>query len=159
MTASGLLLSAAILGGVGVTFGSLIALAHRRFRVWIDPRISEVAERLPGTNCGACGFAGCQAFAEGLVGGAASPAGCSVMGPEEVEDVARYLGVDAGEGSTLVARLLCAGGCDVAIQDATYVGISTCAAAAAVSGGGRRVRGVASDSPTANAPATSTRSR
>lgn len=137
MTASGLLVSAAILGGLGVSFGGLIALAHRKFRVWVDPRLTEVTERLPGTNCGSCGFAGCQAFAEGLLGGKAEPARCTVMGPEDVEDVAHYLGIDAGEAEQRVARLLCAGGCGVAVQDATYHGLSTCAAATAVAGGGK----------------------
>ena len=65
--------SALILVGVGLVFGLLIALAHAKFKVFEDPRISGVTEMLPGTNCGACGFAGCQGFAEGLVEGAAPP--------------------------------------------------------------------------------------
>jgi Na+-translocating ferredoxin:NAD+ oxidoreductase RNF subunit RnfB len=40
--------SAAILGGVGLVFGALIALTHRRFAVWEDPRIDAVAGLLPG---------------------------------------------------------------------------------------------------------------
>jgi ferredoxin len=36
-----------------------------------------------------------------------------------------------------VARLLCAGGAGLARQDAVYVGLQTCAAAAAVAGGGK----------------------
>ncbi|MGK7311340.1 MAG: (Fe-S)-binding protein, partial [Candidatus Longimicrobiales bacterium M2_2A_002] len=54
--------SAAILGGVGLTFGTLIALANKKLRVYEDPRISEVEDILPGANCGACGYAGCRAF-------------------------------------------------------------------------------------------------
>ena len=132
-----LVTSAAILGGLGLTFGVLIALADRTLRVWEDPRIDDVEDLLPGTNCGACGQAGCRAFAEAAVKGEVEPAECTVMGPEETEDVAEFLGVDAGEATKRVARLLCAGSSDVAIQQAGYHGIESCAAAVAVSGGGK----------------------
>jgi electron transport complex protein RnfB len=132
-----ILLSAAILGGVGFLFASLIALTHRRFSVWEDPRIDAVVGLLPGNNCGACGFPGCRGFAENLVGGKTTPAICSVMSPDQREDVASYLGVDVGAANLRVARLLCAGGSDVAIQQAEYQGLGTCGAAAAVAGGGK----------------------
>lgn len=132
-----LIQSGLVLGGLGLVFGSLIAVAHRHLRVWEDPRIDAVADALPGSNCGACGFAGCRAFAETLVGGAAQPARCTQMTPDAVEWVAGYLGVEAGEAVRRVARLLCAGGTHVALQDARYRGLSTCSAAAAVTGGGK----------------------
>ena len=65
------------------------------------------------------------------------PAGCTVMGPDEVTDVADLLGVDAGEANRKIARLLCAGGSDVAVRKAEYFGMESCAAAVAVSGGGK----------------------
>jgi Na+-translocating ferredoxin:NAD+ oxidoreductase RNF subunit RnfB len=126
-----------ILSGVCVVFGALIALVHSRFRVFEDPRIDATVELLPGTNCGACGTPGCRAFAEGLVAGEQQPANCTVMGPAEIEDVAQLLGVAAGESNKRVARLLCAGGSDVAIQDAEYRGFASCKAAASVAGGGK----------------------
>ena len=134
---SAILTSVAILGGVGLTFGTLIALAHARFRVYEDPRVDTLTDLLPGANCGACGYAGCRAFAEAAVGGVVAPAGCTVMGEYEREDFASVLGVDAGEASRRVARLLCAGGSDVAPRKASYVGIRSCAAAVAVGGGGK----------------------
>ena len=54
MTGNAILDSALILGGVGLFFGFVIALVNQRFRVWEDPRISDVEEMLPSTNCGAC---------------------------------------------------------------------------------------------------------
>ncbi len=132
-----ILSSAMIVGGVGLTFGALIAVAHRRFHVWEDPRIDAVTDLLPGTNCGACGFGGCRAFAEGLVEGTIQPAGCTVMGPDDVTDVAELLGVEAGEATRRVARLLCAGGCTAAPNRAEYRGLATCGAAAAVAGGAK----------------------
>jgi RnfABCDGE-type electron transport complex B subunit len=119
LTASGFVVSAAILGGVGTFFAIVIALARKKLYVWEDPRIDEVTGFLPGANCGACGQAGCRAFAESLVRGTAQPA------------------VDVGAAATRVARLLCAGGCDVAPRHADYLGLQTCRAAAAVAGGGK----------------------
>ena len=131
------LTSVAVLGGVGLTFGTLIALAHRKLRVWEDPRIDAVSDLLPGANCGACGFAGCRAFAEAAIGGDVVPAECTVLSRLEVEGVAAFLGVDAGEATKRVARLLCAGGSDVTTRKADYHGVESCAAAVAVGGGGK----------------------
>jgi electron transport complex protein RnfB len=137
LAASTFVISAAILGGVGTFFASVIALARRKLYVWEDPRIDEVAGLLPGANCGACGLAGCRAFAESLVQGTQQPAGCTVASSDLRADIASYLGVDVGTATTRVARLLCAGGCDVAPRRADYLGLQTCRAAAAVAGGGK----------------------
>jgi Na+-translocating ferredoxin:NAD+ oxidoreductase RNF subunit RnfB len=137
MTGIPILDSALILGGVGLFFGFVISLVNKRFRVWEDPRILGVEERLPNTNCGACSQPGCRAFAEAVVAGKQQPSDCTVMGPEDVDDVAGYLGVDAGEANKRVARLLCAGGKDEAHRKADYSGFGTCKAAAAVAGGGK----------------------
>lgn len=137
MNLSAMLDSALILGGVGLTFAILIALVHRRFYVWEDPRIDAVTELLPGTNCGACGFAGCRSFAEGLIAGTAQPAGCTVMSSGDVEAVADYLGVAAGETNRRVARLRCAGGCTAAPPRAEYRGLANCRAASAVAAGAK----------------------
>jgi len=137
MTGIPVLDSALILGGVGLFFGLLISLVNKRFRVWEDPRIGGVEEMLPNTNCGACGQPGCRAFAEALVSGREQPSGCTVMGAEDIEDVAGFLGVEAGAANKRVARLLCAGGKDEAHREADYSGFETCKAAAAVAGGGK----------------------
>ncbi len=137
MTAYPILDSILVLGGVGLFFGFLIALVNKKFRVWEDPRIDEVEELLPSTNCGACGLPGCRAFAEAVVTGEQQPSSCTVMGPDDIEDVAGYLGVDAGEANKRVARLLCAGGKNEAARHSDYSGFETCKAATAVAGGGK----------------------
>jgi electron transport complex protein RnfB len=137
MNPSTLLLAVGIVGGVGLLFGALIAIAHRKLWVYEDPRIDAVAGMLPGANCGACGFPGCRGFAEAAVGGQIAPAKCTVANDEARSDIASYLGVDAGEAEKRVARLLCAGGSDVTHKRAEYVGIQSCAASVAVSGGGK----------------------
>jgi ferredoxin len=59
------------------------------------------------------------------------------MNADGKADVAGYLGIDVGSATQRVARLLCAGGCDVAPAIADYRGLGTCRAAAAVAGGGK----------------------
>lgn len=137
MSAATIFGAGAILSGTGVVFALLIALTHRKFKVWEDPRIDVLSGMLPGSNCGACGQAGCRAFAEALVAGKVQPAQCTVIDGDGVANVAGYLGVEAGTVNKRVARLLCAGGCDVAAQRATYQGWQTCKAAAAVASGGK----------------------
>lgn len=132
-----ILTAVAILGAVGLTFGILIALANRRLRVWEDPRIDVVTGLLPGANCGACGVPGCRAFAELVVQGKQQPAGCNVLNADGKAALASYLGVEAGTATKKVARLLCAGGANVALQQADYTGLDTCAAATTVAGGGK----------------------
>ena len=130
-------LAVLILGGVGLVFGVFIAIANKRLWVWEDPRIDIVSQMLPNANCGACGLPGCRAFAEQAVAGKVTPAQCTVSAEAAREQIASYLGVDVGEAVKNVARLLCAGGSDVAGYQAEYRGLPTCAAAAAVAGGGK----------------------
>ncbi len=130
------LISVGILGSLGLVFGTLIAVLSKRLWVWEDPRIDAVTSMLPGNNCGACGQPGCRGFAEGVIAGVIQPAQCTVMSPDQVGDVAGFLGVAAGEVARRVARLLCGGGSGRAVRHAEYRGLQTCTAAAAVAGGG-----------------------
>ena len=126
-----------ILGGVGLVFGVFIALANKQLWVYEDPRIEIVTQMLPNANCGACGHPGCRAFAEGAVAGHIAPSECTVASDTVHSAIAAFLGVDAGSASRRVARVLCAGGTDVALSQADYRGLGTCSAAAAVAGGGK----------------------
>ena len=120
---------------MGLTFGTVLAVANRKFRVFEDPRIDLVEEMLPGTNCGACGAPGCRAFSEELVSGSKQPSQCTVSSPDGVESVASFLGVQAGKIDKRVARLLCAGGTEEAGIQAHYEGMESCRGATVVAGG------------------------
>jgi Na+-translocating ferredoxin:NAD+ oxidoreductase RNF subunit RnfB len=119
--------------GAGLAAG--LAIANRRLYVYEDPRIDEVEEMLPSANCGACGAAGCRAFAELAVAREIAPGKCTVNPPEMNTAVADFLGVEAGGGEKQVARLACAGGTNVARNRAYYYGLETCRAATLVGGG------------------------
>lgn len=125
------------MGGLGLVLAVVLAIANRKLFVQEDPRIDEVEEMLPGTNCGACGSPGCRAFAEACVAGQANPSKCTVSSREMVEFIAGYLGVEASQSEKWVARLACAGGNHVARMRAQYSGMDSCRAAVAAGGGGK----------------------
>ncbi len=130
-------IAAAIMGGLGGLFGTILAVADRFLRVAEDPRLETLDGLLPGTNCGACGEPGCHAFAERLLASEKAPSGCTVSSPDAVDAIAEFLGVDAGSALKRVARLRCAGGRAQAKQIAAYEGHDSCRGAAIVSGGGK----------------------
>jgi Na+-translocating ferredoxin:NAD+ oxidoreductase RNF subunit RnfB len=131
------LVAGGIMAGVGTALAAILAFASKKLYVYEDPRIDQVEGMLPGANCGACGSAGCRAFAERVVKGEAEPAKCTVSAPQGIVQIASFLGVAAGAANRRVARLACAGGTNVARTRARYDGLTTCRGAALVSGGGK----------------------
>lgn len=124
----------AALGGLLALF---LAIANKRLWVFEDPRISQVEELLPHSNCGACGTAGCHNFAEQAVEGKIEPGRCTVNSPEQNKNIAALLGVALGDVEKRVARLACAGGSHVAKMRAHYAGLTSCRAATLAGGGGK----------------------
>lgn len=125
------------MGAITALLATLLVLAHRRLQVADDPRIAAVQSLLPQTNCGGCGFPGCRAFAEALVAGETMPSRCGVISLADHQRIASYLGIGVGSDARRVARLACAGGDNVSVHHAQYVGAPTCASATIVSGGGK----------------------
>lgn len=134
---SPLLTAAVFMIVLGGFLGLVIAVASKKLAVYEDPRIDKVDEMLPHANCGACGFPGCRAFAEAVVGGKSPPSKCTVSSADGVAAIAAFLGVDAGSAEKRVARIACAGGKNVARFKASYSGQPTCRAAVASGGGGK----------------------
>ena len=64
-----IVLAASILLVLGLLLGFGLAVAAKVLHVKEDERIGEVEKRLPGYNCGSCGYAGCRSMAEAIVGG------------------------------------------------------------------------------------------
>ncbi len=131
------IVAVAIMVGLGLVFSSLLAVAYKKLRVEEDPRIDDVEAMLPGSNCGACGKPGCRAFAESLVQHEMTPGKCTVSSPGAVEQIASYLGVNAGIEERRVARLLCAGGRAESHNLADYYGQRTCRSVSMVTGGNK----------------------
>lgn len=130
------LIAISTMGGLGLFFAVVLAIADKKLRVEENPLVAQVYEVLPNVNCGACGTAGCYDFAIQAVGGQIAPNGCPVGGADVAQQVASLLGVDAGETVTRVAYVLCQGGDAEAVKKpGRYEGPTDCAAMAQVGGG------------------------
>ncbi|RJQ32243.1 MAG: RnfABCDGE type electron transport complex subunit B [Actinobacteria bacterium] len=106
-----ILKATASLAGAGLVMGLGLAVASKKFHVEIDPRLERIIEALPGTNCGACGYPGCQGAAEAILQGRAKPGACTAGGHEVAEHIASIIGADAGEARHAeVAFVHCFGG-------------------------------------------------
>ena len=66
-----ILIAVGILAGLGLVFGLVLAAASKVFYVETDPRLDRLNDCLPGANCGGCGYAGCNAYAEAVLRGEA----------------------------------------------------------------------------------------
>lgn len=135
MSFGSIALPAAILGGMGLFFGLVLAFSAKLFHVEQDPRIEEVTNALPGANCGGCGYAGCANLASAIVEGAAPVSGCPVGGAAVAQKVAAIMGVEAGEVNRTVAHVDCRAGSTHAKRKYAYDGISDCLSASKVAGG------------------------
>ncbi|MEA2036576.1 MAG: Fe-S cluster domain-containing protein [Nanoarchaeota archaeon] len=126
-----------VLGSLGLGFGVFLAYASKKFEVKSDPRVNDVLRVLPGVNCGACGYAGCSAYAEAVALNKDVPVTLCIPGQKEVaEKIAKIVGREASEKKVeLVAQLKCNGGKEEAKTKYEYDGIRSCKAASLVSGG------------------------
>ena len=128
------------LGGLGVVFGLILDVAEKKFTVKKDERVEKVRACLAGANCGACGYPGCDGFAQAVVNGEAPVNGCTAGGAKTAAAVAEIMGVDAGGSEPRVARVICQGECGVSKERYIYDGYRSCQMAAQMVGGPKECR-------------------
>ncbi len=129
-----ILIAVAVLGGLALIFGLVLAVASKVFYVETDPRLEPLQECLSGANCGGCGFSGCGAYAQAVLDGKA-PVGLCIAGGEEcAEKMAKIMGTKAEKVARQVAFVRCAG--TTARDKGVYEGIHDCVAATKVAGRG-----------------------
>ncbi|MCB2340001.1 RnfABCDGE type electron transport complex subunit B [Clostridium estertheticum] len=121
---------------VGLIFGLVLAFANKKFSIEINPLIHIVEDILPKGQCGACGFAGCMAYAEAVVMNDEVPPNLCVPGKAAVAKlVAELTGKAALEVEPKVAFVHCAGSTDKANKAYEYKGVQDCVAASLLQGG------------------------
>ena len=54
---------------IGIVCAIILSIASKVMAVKVDPRVAQIRSALPGANCGACGYAGCDGYAAALVSG------------------------------------------------------------------------------------------
>ena len=140
-----IVIAIAILGGLGLIFGLVLAAASKLFYVETDPRLDQLNECLPGANCGGCGYAGCSGYAAAVLNGEAPIGKCASGGNDCAQAMAAIMGVKAEAVTRKVALVRCSGekfydkdgnlisGAKVKAQ---YEGFHDCLAASKVGGRG-----------------------
>jgi Na+-translocating ferredoxin:NAD+ oxidoreductase RNF subunit RnfB len=129
---------AGILGGLGAFFGGVLAFASKKFHVETDPRVAAIRERLPGANCGGCGYPGCDGYAEAIVNECARTNLCVAGGSALAEAISGIMGVESGGVERKVAFVRCKGTPDVAQWKCIYQGAADCREAVILPGGGHK---------------------
>jgi len=120
--------SVAVLAGLGFAVGAMLVAASRIFKIDSNPLIDEVAELLPGANCGGCGFAGCAACAEAIVESGAPINSCPVGGFDTAKEIGALMGQEVTESEPEYPFVRCNGGKScVTLFD--YEGVDGCKAA------------------------------
>ncbi len=121
---------------IGIICGAVLVIASKLMAVKEDERFPAVRECLPGANCGACGFAGCDGYAKALCENSDTPANLCVPGADGVaKQLSEILGVAFEDVVEQVAVVHCAGNCHKTQDKVDYQGIQSCAAAKLMYGG------------------------
>lgn len=123
-----------IVCAISLVIGIVLGIAEKIFHVEIDEKEVAIREALPGSNCGGCGYAGCDAMANAIANGKAPASGCPVGGPSVAKQIADILGEELGEMQRMVAYVKCDGQSEKRNKDYNYIGIDSCQYAALMPG-------------------------
>lgn len=128
------------LGAIGLVSAIILFAASKKFAVYVDPRIAEVAAVLPQANCGGCGYPGCSGFATACVKACDETKSiegklCPVGGQPVMSKVASILKLEATESEPKVAVVRCNGSCENAPRKVKYDGTMSCRVVQATCGG------------------------
>ncbi|MFH1645971.1 MAG: RnfABCDGE type electron transport complex subunit B [Candidatus Omnitrophota bacterium] len=129
-----ILLPVIVLGSLGAVFGCWLIFAQKIFAVQSDPKIEHIFALLPGSNCGACGMAGCHGLAEALATGNVETISCPVAEDEARGKIAEIVGITVSAAHKSVATLICGGGAKCK-ENFHYSGPKDCNSASIILGG------------------------
>lgn len=113
--------------GIAIACGIILTVTSRLFAIKEDEKIEKIRDCLPGANCGACGYSGCNGYAKALADGTTDRTNACVPGGDTVaKEIAAILGVEAEDVVEKVAYVACNGTCDVAPHKYEYHGQMSC---------------------------------
>ena len=131
-----ILIAFLVVAGIALILGVLLALISHFFSVPENPVQQQVRACLPGVNCGACGYTGCDDYAAALAEGGVAPNLCIPGAQAVADEIGASLGVEAGAPvNEMVAFVACNGNCEATGKKAVYDGVATCTAASMLFGG------------------------
>ena len=124
-----------LLFSIGVICAIVLALCYRFLCTESDGIAARLRAVLPGINCGACTYAGCDGYAEALAKGEAAPNLCTPGAMAVSERIVDILGIDAVSALELVPVVHCNGTHGALLRPALYDGFTSCGIMALSSGG------------------------
>lgn len=134
-----ILIATAIVAAIGLLCAIMLVLAAKFFAVEEDETEKSIRACLPGANCGACGYAGCDGYAKALAadkGKNTIKTNLCIPGADATaKEIADILGVEFEDVIEQVAVVHCYGDCTHTSRKMEYVGIQHCAAAKTMYGG------------------------
>ena len=130
-----ILIALLVVAAIGLIAAILLTLASHFLRVEEDERVGLLRACLPGVNCGACGYAGCDDYAKALANGGVKTNLCIPGADATAEKISEILGVAAEDVVEQVAVVHCNGTCDATSKRAIYDGVNSCRAASMLYGG------------------------
>jgi Na+-translocating ferredoxin:NAD+ oxidoreductase RNF subunit RnfB len=110
-------------------------LISHYFSVEKSKDMEAISACLPGVNCGACGYKGCDDYASALAKGEAAPNRCIPGGANTAGALSVLLAIEIEKPKDVVAFVHCNGTCDAVTKKAAYDGVSSCRAASMLFGG------------------------
>ncbi len=123
----GILYAVLIIGGVGILLGVILSLASKFMNVPGDEREEKIRACLPGANCGACGYSGCDGYAAAIAKGEVEPNLCIPGGSSTSEQLSLIIGKKV-ETERKTAFVKCNHGLDKTTKEFAYTGAASCAA-------------------------------
>jgi len=136
MNWTSVLLAVGILAAIGLICALILAIASKYMAVPVDEKFPVIRGCLPGANCGACGYAGCDGYANALVDGTEDKINkCVPGGNQAAQALAEACGKEFEEAASLKAFVHCKGDCKVTEKKAAYTGSYSCASAKLVYSG------------------------
>ena len=124
-----IIITTLVIAVIGAVVGAGLVFTGNKFHVDVDERETAVREQLPGNNCGACGFAGCDALAAAIAKGEAPVNACPVGGAPVAAKLGEIMGTSAEAMERRVAFVRCKGTCEVTHNQGNYVGVMDCRSA------------------------------
>ena len=116
-----------LLLGIALFCAVLLTVASVFFAVKEDETAVAIRDCLPGANCGACGYSGCDGYAKALADKTTDKTNLCVPGGDNTaKEIAAILGVEAADVVERVAYVACNGTCDVVAKKYDYKGQKTC---------------------------------
>ena len=135
-----ILLAFLVVSAIGLIAGVLLALASHFMAVPDDETVKKVRAALPGVNCGACGYTGCDEYAKAIANEGAKINLC-IPGADAVsQEIANIMGTEFQDVVEMMAYVHCNGNCEATSSKVHYDGQMTCRSANLLYGGPGKCR-------------------